>query len=162
MKIISTKSIEDAFNFLESESDELVHAYNEKIIKEQELLLHFAADTVNAFYQKEEDIEKGFYDVFYYLTIFYKAFENENCTIQKINEADLEELDKVFPPFLEEYYEEGDPNTILAFINQPYLIDFILYELSEENEENEFDDNESNLLFMAGLSILYLLNKVQK
>ena len=62
---------------------------------------------------------------------------------------------------IDEYTENEDFSELSDFIGQPVLIDFLLQDISSEDDEgNEIDEDTQNILSMVLIGLVGILTKV--
>ncbi|MEN9700628.1 MAG: hypothetical protein RLZZ301_1826 [Bacteroidota bacterium] len=155
MKQVSLGAIERAIEVVDNLNDDQLETITETYAAQQEALLAYLMTAPEEY--KNEELE-GL--LIYYFCLILECFKQENITLNKVTEADIDALEEPFFDMLDQYFETEDEEIIESFCDQPALAQFMAMEVSEEDEDgSELNEETATQLFIVALAMISLLNK---
>lgn len=153
MKHITLTSIEKAIDIVDNLNDDQLEKLTEKYAEKQPVLLSYI---ISAALEYDNESLQGL--IIYYFCLISESFEQEGVQVRKIEETDLDEFEGPFTEMLDEYFEGDDEDMLEDFCDQPYLVQFMAIEISEEdNDGSSLDDDTATQLFVVSLAMITLL-----
>ncbi len=153
---ISEESINQSIEFINSASEDVLNEYSERYADTQESLVGYVFQTA----AEDDDDELLSYFVYYY-TLIMHIFENAGKKLPVVDDAFIDAFHEEYLELIDEYTENEDFSELSDFIGQPVLIDFLLQDISSEDDEgNEIDEDTQNILSMVLICLVGILTKV--
>jgi hypothetical protein len=155
MKQISYRSIEKAIDVIDNLDDDSLEAVSEKYSLNQPEL---AGYLWSAAMEYENEVLEGL--IIYYFCLISEAFSQEGIELEKISVEQIESFEEIYSEILDSFFETEDYEVLEDFCDQPSLVQFILIELSEEDEDGtSLDDQTSTQLFAVLVAMIALMSK---
>lgn len=153
---ISEEVINQSIEFINSASEDVLNEYSERYADTQESLVGYVFQTA----AEDDDDELLSYFVYYYTLIMY-VFETAGKKLPVVDDAFIDGFHEDYLELIDEYSENEDFSELNDFIGQPILLDFLLHDISTEDDEgNVIDEEMQNILSMVLIGLVGVLTKV--
>lgn len=158
MKHVSIKSIEKAIAKVDNLNEDGLEKLAETYALAQQVLLGYIMSAATEY--KNEQLE-GL--LIYYYCLLSEAFAQEGIFLDQITEDQIDAFEEPFFEMLDQYFDKDDQEIINDFVDQPELTQFMMIEISTEDEDGTaLDDETATQLFIVTTAMVALMNRVVK
>ncbi len=158
MEHVSIKSIEKAIAKVDNLNEDGLEKLAETYALAQQVLLGYIMSAATEY--KNEHLE-GL--LIYYYCLISEAFAQEGILLDQITEDQIDTFEEPFFEMLDQYFDKDDQEIINNFVDQPDLIQFMMIEISTEDEDGTaLDDETATQLFIVTTAMISLMNRVIK
>ena len=155
MKTVSFKSIEKAIEKIDNLDDDALERISETYALSQQTLLAYVMSA--ALEYKNEELE-GL--LIYYFCLISEAYVQENIKTKEITDEDIDNFEEPYFEMLDAYFDNNDEEVLEDFCDQPELAKFMAMEISTEDDDGSFlDDETATQLFIVTIAMITLLNR---
>lgn len=155
MREVSLKSIDKAIEIIDNLNDDKLETITKNYANKQPTLLSYLMTATEDY---QNDNLSGY--IIYYFCLVMSAFENENIKLREVNLNEIEEIEDDFTNMLNDYFDTEDVEILESFSEQTSLVQFILIELSTEDDDGSTIDEETlTQMFIVFISMISILNK---
>ncbi|MGB0915414.1 MAG: hypothetical protein ACPGVI_05040 [Crocinitomicaceae bacterium] len=158
MEHVSIKSIEKAITKVDNLNEDGLEKLAETYALAQQVLLGYIMSAATEY--KNERLE-GL--LIYYYCLISESFAQQGVLLDQITEDQIDAFEEPFFEMLDEYFDKDDQEIINNFVDQPDLIQFMMIEISTEDEDGtSLDDETATQLFIVTTAMITLMNRVVK
>lgn len=154
MEQITVKSIETAVKKIDDMSEDVIERYSETLVIAQETFVGYILSSAIEF-ENEELVNH----LMYYFNIFHESFAQQGLAIAPITDEMIGQYEIEYFGILDEYQESEDFDLIVAFTNQPSMVEFFLSEINYDLEEGNIDDDMLDQLFLVGVAVIAMMSR---
>lgn len=158
MKQVTIKSIEKAIEKIDNLDDNGLERISETYALAQPTLLGYIMSAAVE-YQNEQ--LEGL--LIYYYCLISEAFAQEQITTEIIEENDIDAFEEPFFSALDQYFDSEDQEIIFDFTEQQDLIQFMMLEITTQDEDgSSLDDDTATQLFIVTSAMITLMSRAIK
>jgi hypothetical protein len=158
MKHVSIKSIEKAITKVDNLNEDGLEKLAETYALAQQVLLGYIMSAATEY--KNEQLE-GL--LIYYYCLLSEAFEQEGVLLDQITEDQIDAFEEPFFEMLDQYFDKDEDEIINNFVDQPELTQFMMIEISTEDEDGtSLEDETATQLFIVTTAMIALMNRSVK
>ena len=155
MRQILEEKVIEAIEFINSARDDVLDQYSERYADTQESLVGYVFQIAT----ENDDDELLSYFVYYYTLIMY-IFEKAFGSLVTVPDEAIDSFHAEYSELLEEYSENEDFSELNDFIGQPVLVDFLIHDISSDDENgNVLPDETQNILNTVLIGLVGILSK---
>ena len=150
MKEVDLQTIERAVGIIDHLDDAELETVTEKYSLEQSDLIGYLLTAVDDY--KNENLT-GY--IIYYFCLIMEAFNQAKIPLRKVQINDIEDLEKDFTKMLDAYFDTEDQEIIESFTEQATLVQFMLIEISTDDEDgSSFDEELATQIFIVSTAMI--------
>jgi hypothetical protein len=155
---ISLNNIEAAIELVDNLEDEAMDKIAEGYVLAQPVLFSYVMQAADEY---KNDNLAGLLG--YYFCLFSETFKAAGFELNQIEEELIDEYEEPFFEALDEYFQSEELEGLATFTDQPELMNFIVVEVSTEDDDGTaLDDETSVQLFIVLTAITTLMTKAVK
>lgn len=155
MKHVSVKSIDKAIDKVDNLNDDGLERLAETYALAQPVLLGYAMSAADEY---ENPRLEGL--LIYYFCLLSEAFSQEQILLEQVGEDDIDAFEEPFFEMLDTYFDQDDEEVLHDFCDQPELMQFMMMEISTEDEDGtSLDDETATQLFIVTTALIALLGR---
>lgn len=155
MKHVSVKSIDKAIDKVDNLNDDGLERLAETYALAQPVLLGYAMSAADEY---ENPRLEGL--LIYYFCLLSEAFSQEQILVDQVAEDDIDAFEEPFFEMLDTYFDQDDEEVLHDFCDQPELMQFMMMEISTEDEDGtSLDDETATQLFIVTTALIALLGR---
>ena len=155
MREVQLEHIEKAINIVDNLNDEALELLTNQLIEEQPELVAYLMTAVEDY---QNDNLSGY--IAYYFSLVMESFSQAKIRLRKIEVQEIEAQEDDFTTVLDQYFNTEDLEIIESFTEQSSLIQFILIEISTDDEDgSSMDEETATQIFIVFVAMISLLNK---
>ncbi|MDG1146677.1 MAG: hypothetical protein P8N52_00095 [Crocinitomicaceae bacterium] len=158
MNHVSIKSIEKAITKVDNLGEDGLEKLAETYALAQQVLLGYVMSAATEY--KNEQLE-GL--LIYYYCLISEAFAQEGILLDQITEEQIDAFEEPFFEMLDQYFDKDEEAIINDFVDQPELTQFMMIEISTEDEDGtSLEDETATQLFIVTTAMVALMNRSVK
>lgn len=155
MKHVSVKAIDKAIDKVDNLDEDGLERLAETYALAQPVLLGYVMSAADEY--ENEQLE-GL--LIYYYCLISEAFSQDQINVSQVSETNIDEFEEPFFEMLDAYFENDDEDVLHDFCDQPDLIQFMMMEISTEDEDgSSLSDETATQLFIVTTAMITLLNR---
>ena len=158
MKHVSVKAIDKAIDKVDNLNEDGLEKLAETYALAQPILLGYVMSAADEY--ENEQLE-GL--LIYYFCLISEAFSQEQITVGQVTEDNIDEFEEPYFEMLDAYFEKDEEEILQDFCDQPELMQFMMMEISTEDEDgSSLDDETATQLFIVTTALIVLLTRTIK
>lgn len=158
MKHVSVKAIDNAIDKVDNLNEDGLERLAETYAFAQPVLLGYVMSAADEY---ENPTLEGL--LIYYFCLLSESFSQAQILLDQVTEDDIDAFEEPFFEMLDTYFDQDDEEVLHDFCDQPELMQFMMMEISTEDEDgSSLDDETATQLFIVTTALIALLGRKTK